>query len=112
MPTSEYRINVVVAELGEREAADDHMEQFADRFHEIYPSAGAVMAANYQLHALDATFSVSVEGSAREAVALGGDMFCEVAGATGIPPTAILEIQAGAVACHESPATDEMLLAR
>lgn len=95
--TSEYRLSVVIAGLGSREAAESNMERFVEAFDKAFPGAGAVMAANYRLETLDATFSVDAK-DAREACEIGGNMFCEAANATGIPPTEILEIQATLVA--------------
>jgi len=102
MANSEYRLSVVVAELGERESAEKNMELFIDAFDAVYPDAGAVMAANYRLETLDATFSVEAK-DAREASEIGGGMFCEAANRSGIPATEILEIQATLVcpAQHE-----------
>lgn len=93
MANSEYRLSVVVAELGAQDVAEEHMEQFIDGFEATHPGAGAVMAANFRLETLDATFTVEAE-NAREAVEVGGDAFCDAATATGIPPTEILEIKA------------------
>ncbi|HEU4739772.1 MAG TPA: hypothetical protein VFS54_11940 [Solirubrobacterales bacterium] len=104
MANSKYRISVVVAELGERESAESNMEHFVDAFDGIYPDAGAVMAANYRLETLDATFTLEA-ANAREASDMGGDMFCEAANKTGIEPTEILEIQATLIA----PARHEQL---
>lgn len=97
MAKSEYRLSVVVAELGSRDAAETNMERFVEAFDKAFPDAGAVMAANYRLETLDATFSVDAK-DARSACKIGGDMFCEAANATGIPSTDILEIQATLVA--------------
>jgi hypothetical protein len=104
MANSKYRIAVVVAELGSRESAEDNMELFVDAFDAVYPDAGAVMAANYRLETLDATFTVEAK-NAREASDNGADMFCQAAEKTGIEPTEILEIQATLVA----PAQHEQL---
>jgi hypothetical protein len=104
MANSKYRIFVVIAELGEREAAETNMERFVDAFDATQPDAGAVMAANYRLETLDATFTVEAP-SAREACDIGGDIFCEAANKTGIEPTEILELQATLVA----PARHEQL---
>jgi uncharacterized protein (DUF1800 family) len=104
MANSKYRISVVVAELGEREAAESNMERFVDAFDAIYSDAGAVMAANYRLETLDATFTLEAP-NARQASEIGGDMFCEAAKKTGIGPVEILEIQATLIA----PAQHEQL---
>jgi hypothetical protein len=93
MANSEYRLSVDVAELGERESAEANMERFVEAFDTTHPDAGAVMAANYRLETLDATFTVEAQ-NAREACDIGGDMFCEAADRSGVKPTEILEIQA------------------
>ena len=110
MARPEYRINVVVSQLGAEDHAEAHMERFIDAFESLHPEAGAVMAANYHLAAIDATFSVEAD-DARQAAQIGGDLFCEVATATEIPPTEILEISATLVSVpdHES-LTDEIAL--
>lgn len=92
MPNSEYRLTLVVSELGAEEAAEENMERFAEAFAELYPDAGAVMAANYHLRTLDATFSVEAK-DARAATDLGLDMFCEVGNATGIAATDLVDIR-------------------
>jgi len=97
MANSEYRLSVVVAELGNREDAEADMERFVDAFDAAFPKAGAVMAANYRLETLDATFSVDAK-DAREASETGADMFCRAAEQAGVGPTEILEIQATLVA--------------
>jgi hypothetical protein len=68
------------------------MDQFIDAFEALHPEVGAVMAANYRLETLDATFSVEAK-DAKEASEVGVQIFCEVANETDIPPTDILEIQ-------------------
>lgn len=102
MAKSEYRLAVVVAELGSRETAESNMELFIEGFGSAHPEAGAVMAANYRLETLDATFSVEAD-SAKEASELGVAVFCEAAERGGVPAAEILEIQATLVcpADHE-----------
>lgn len=92
MAKSEYRLSVVVAELGSRESAEENMELFIDGFDATHPDAGVVMAANYRLETLDATFSLEAQ-SAKEASEIGVAMFCSAAERTSVPTVEILEIQ-------------------
>jgi hypothetical protein len=112
MPKSEYRLSVVVSELGKEDVAEANMERFVEAFDALYPEAGAVMAANYRLEALDATFSVEAD-DAKTATDLGLDMFCEAATKTAIPPTEIVDIRTTLVAAadHEQT-TAEFALSR
>ena len=82
MANSEYRLSVVVAELGEREAAEVNMERFVEAFDATHPDAGAVMAANYRLETLDATFTVEAK-TAREAWILAATCFARPLSARG-----------------------------
>lgn len=93
---NEFRMTVTVAELGERSVAEDNMEAFMEAFEARFPHAGAVAAANYHLDTLDMTFSVDAQDM-KDASDLGFDLFAEAAGATGIAPTTIANIDITAV---------------
>jgi hypothetical protein len=104
MPKSEYRLSITVSQLGGQDVAEGNMERFVEAFDAAYPDAGAVMAANYRLETLDATFSVDAD-DAKSATELGLEMFCDVADKTGIPPTEIVDIRTTLVAAADHELT-------
>lgn len=109
-PMPEYRLNVVFTEHGRKEVAEDNLELLSDAFFETHPEAGAVIAANFHLGTLDATFSVDAE-DAKSAGPLGMDLFTEAATASGLKATEVVEINVQAVGSVQTaePLADELL---
>jgi len=106
----EYRLNVVCTEHGWKDVAEGNMELLADAFIATHPEAGAVIAANFHLGTLDATFSVEAD-DAKSAGPAGLDLFTEAADASGLEPTEIVEINVQSVNAPEAvdPLCDELL---
>jgi hypothetical protein len=106
----EYRLNVVCTEHGRKDVAEGNMELLTEAFLATYPEAGPVVGANFHLGTLDATFSVDA-ADAKSAGPLGLDVFSEAAGASGLEPTEIVEINVLSVNAPEAvaPLCDELL---
>lgn len=107
----EYRLNIAFREHGRREVAEDNMEMLSNAFFETHPEVGAVIAANFHLGTMDATFSVIAE-DAKAASPFGVDVFCEAAAASGLEPTEIVEINVQAVEALDftgEPLAEELL---
>jgi hypothetical protein len=106
----EYRLNVICTEHGRKDVAEGNMELLAEAFFETHPEAGAVVAANFHLGTLDATFSVDAE-DAKSAGPAGLELFAEAASASGLEPTEIVEINVQAANAPETaePLCEELL---
>jgi len=111
MSNSEYQLSVVVSKHGDPEIAEENMERLAVAFLNLFPSSGAVTAADFCRNTLDVTFSVDAT-DAKAATDLGGEMFIAAAEAAELEPTEILDMRTTLV---RSPGhdrlTDEMVLA-
>jgi hypothetical protein len=106
----EYRLNVVCTEHGWKDVAENNMELLTDAFLSTHPEAGAVIAANFHLGTLDATFSVDA-ADAKTAGPVGLDVFAEAATASGLEPTEIVEINVQSVNAPEAvePLCEQLL---
>jgi hypothetical protein len=106
----EYRLNVVCTEHGRKEVAEENMDRLSDAFFSTHPEVGAVIAANFHLGTLDATFSVDAK-DANSAGPIGMDVFAEAADASGLEPTEVVEINVQAVDAHATAErlADELL---
>jgi len=106
----EYRLNVVCTEHGQRGVAESNMELLTEAFLATHPEAGAVIAANFHLGTLDATFSVDAD-DAKSAGPVGLDVFAEAAGESGLEPTEIIEINVQSANAPEAvqPLCEELL---
>lgn len=107
---SEYRLNIVCRESSGRGVIEEKMERLLDAFFEAHPEVGAVVASNFHLGTMDATFSVLAR-DAKAAGVLGAEVFDEVLATSDLQPAEITGINVERVDVEKELLDKELLAA-